>query len=139
MTRDDIVTAARRHMNAPWRHRGRKASGMDCAGLLVLVAEEVGHEVTDEQGYSRLPDKERFVDHLKAQFQLVRPKPLKPGMIVVLRDGILPCHTGILGELHGRLSLIHASAARRMVVEETWDRHWQSRFRCALDVPGVED
>jgi hypothetical protein len=138
MTRDDIVAAARRHLNAPWRHRGRKTSGMDCAGLLVLVCADLEVQVQDEQGYSRLPERERFVDHLKAQFVLTRP-PLKPGMIVVLRDGHLPCHTGILGSLHGRLSLIHASAARRQVVEETWDRHWQALFRCALDIPGVED
>lgn len=138
MTRDEIVIEARSYLGQPWRHRGRKRSGLDCAGLLVLVSNTVGHEVEDVETYSRLPDKERFVDHLKAQFQPAE-MPLKPGMIVVLRDGILPCHTGILGWKHERLTLIHASATKRMVVEETWDQFWSSKFRCALDIPGVTD
>lgn len=138
MTRDEIVAQARTYLGQPWRHRGRSPDGLDCAGLLVLLSEHFGHEVEDVEGYSRLPDKDRFTEHLKAQFMLTRP-PFKPGQIVVLRDGVLPCHCGILAEKHGRLTLIHSTVARRKVVEEPFEPYWRSMFRAVLDFPDVED
>lgn len=143
MKREDIVAQARRwkEPKTPWRHRGRTPTGLDCAGLLLIVADHFDHPYEDVDGYGRLPDGSRFVNHLKAQFDPVPAgSPLRIGQIVVLRDGPLPCHCGIIGQdRYGRLTLIHCSVSRRGVVEETWDDHWQRAFRCALEYKGVED
>ena len=141
MTRDEIIAEARRYKDpiTPWRHRGRTRTGLDCAGLLCVVCDAFDHPYQDDDTYGRMPDGNRFVEHLKAQFVLAEG-PLRPGMIVVLRDGPLPCHCGILGEdRYGRLTLIHSSVQRRGVAEELWDDHWARTFRCALEFKGIED
>ena len=141
MKREQIVAEARRYKEpkTPWRHRGRTATGLDCAGLVTIVCDAFGETYIDDTGYGRLPDGERFVEHFKAQFNLV-DGPLKPGMIVLLRDGPLPCHCGFIArDQFGRLTLIHSSVMGRGVVEEVWDKHWQTAFRCALDFKGIED
>ena len=141
MTRDEIIAEARRYKEpkTPWRHRGRTPTGLDCAGLLCIVCDAFGEAYVDDQGYGRIPDGSKFVEHLKAQFAPASG-PLRKGQIVVLRDGPLPCHCGILGEdRYGRLTLIHSTVMRRGVVEEPWDAHWQRTFRCALEFKGIED
>jgi hypothetical protein len=45
----------------------------------------------------------------------------------------------MITEKYDRPYLLHASLQKRKVVEEEWDDYWRSRFRCALDFPGVED
>lgn len=140
MTRDEVIAEARTYVASatPWRNRGRTRQGVDCVGLLCVVADRFEQPYTDLEAYSRLPNGDHLVEHLKNQLVLVRP-PLKRGMVVVLRDNHLPCHVGILGERHGRLTLIHSTLERRRVVEEAWHGFWETQFRCALDYPGVED
>lgn len=141
MKRAEIVEEARRYvaLKTKWRHMGRNERACDCAGLLVLVCRAFDVPHKDAPGnYRRTPEGWKFVDHLKAQFDAAPPE-WKPGRIVVLHQDGQPCHTGILGERHGRLTLIHSTAERGCVYEEIWSREWQSRFICALDFPGVED
>lgn len=140
MKRAEIIAEARRYKEpkTPWSHRGRTVTGLDCAGLVAIVCDAFDHPYEDNLGYGRHPDGQAFVEHFKAQLD-VATGPLKPGMVVILRDGPLPCHAGILGEMHGKLTLIHSSVARRGVVEEAWDKHWQRSFRCALEFKGIED
>lgn len=141
MTRDQIIAEARRYLEpkTAWTHRGRTATGLDCAGLLTVVCDAFDHPYEDNLDYGRTPDGSKFVEHLKAQFDLAQG-PLKPGMVVVLRDGPLPCHCGILAEdAHGRITLIHSSVSRRGVVEEPYDDHWRKTFRVALNFKGIED
>lgn len=140
MKRADIVREARRliTVGARWTHRGRNDQGVDCVGVLCVVAQRLGVKYDDIDGYSRNPDRDRFVEHLKRQLNQVQP-PLKPGMVVILRDGAHPCHCGIIGEMNGRLTLIHSTVTRRKVVEEYWDNYWQAAYRCCLDFPDVED
>jgi len=140
MKRADIVREARVLVEAKTRHRhrGRNIQGADCVGVLCVVAEALGVKYDDMDGYSRAPHGDRFVAHLKSQLVIARP-PLRPGMVVVLRDGAHPCHCGILGEKDGKLTLIHSTVTRRQVVEEWWDGYWAQAFRCCLEFPGVED
>lgn len=141
MTRDQIVAEARRYvaLETKWRHIGRSEQACDCIGLVLLVGWSFGLPFKDaKENYRRQPEGEKFVDLIRKQTVLTEP-PLKPGMIVVLRESTLPCHVGIIAERHGHLRLIHSTAERGKVWEEDWNRHWQSRYRCALDFPGVED
>jgi cell wall-associated NlpC family hydrolase len=138
MTRDEIITAARGYIDVPWRHRGRTATGVDCIGLVCVVGDQFDIPYEDIDGYSRSPDG-RFVDHVR-KFMIYRdPQVVAPGCAVILRDSHQPCHIGIITEKFGKPWLLHASLQKRKVVEEEWDSYWQSRFRCALDFPGVED
>lgn len=138
MTREEIYTEAREYLGVPWRHRGRTHTGVDCIGLVCCVGDKFEIPYEDIDGYSRNPDG-RFVEHILKFMTYRNPQVLEPGCAVVIRDAHQPCHIGIIGLKYGRQTLIHASIAKRKVVEEEWDAYWQSRFRCALDFPGVED
>lgn len=138
MKREDIIAEGRRYLGKPWRHRGRSITGVDCIGLICCIGDAFDIPYEDIDGYSRNPDG-RFVNHVK-QFMIYRePQVVAPGSAVVLRDQHQPCHIGIITEKHDRLYLLHASLAKRAVVEEEWDRFWASKLRCVLDFPGVED
>lgn len=140
MKRHEIITEARTYVaaKAKWRHRGRTIRGVDCIGLVCGVADKFDIPYEDIDGYSHNPDG-RFVDHVMKFMTYRMPQVVAPGCAVILRDAHQPCHIGIIGERYGKLSLIHSSLQKRMAVEEEYDGYWKSRFRCALDFPGVED
>lgn len=138
MTRDDIIAEGRSYLGVPWRHRGRSRTGVDCIGFIAKIGDAFGVEYQDIDGYSRNPDG-RFVDHVMRFMTYREPQTLAPGCVVVLRDQHQACHIGLIVEKYDRFYLLHASLAKRAVVEEEWDQYWQSKFRCALDYPGVED
>ncbi|UTU07843.1 cell wall-associated hydrolase [Caulobacter phage C1] len=140
MRRQEIIDEARRYVAARtrWRPRGRSIQAVDCIGLVACVGTAFGVPYEDIDGYSQNPDG-RFVDHIR-KFMIYRdPQTVVPGCAVIFNDNHQACHIGIIGERYGQRSLIHASLAQRQVVEEEYDGHWTSRFRCALDFPGVED
>ena len=140
MTRDEIVAEAKTYMNVRWRHTGRTRTGVDCAGLICCVADRFGVVYQDLQGYGRQPDG-RFAAQVMRFLPLRQPQEIAHGSVVVLRDGPLPCHIGIIEITGGAPYLIHSSLGARppRVVREEWTSRWQSRLRCVLDFPGVED
>jgi hypothetical protein len=140
MTRDEIITEGRRYLErpTPWRHMGRTITGVDCIGMICGIADAFGIPYEDIDGYSRNPDG-RFVAHVM-KFMIYRtPQTVAPGCAVIFRDAHQPCHIGLITQKYDRLYLLHASLAKRCVVEEEYDSYWTGKFRCALDFPGVED
>lgn len=140
MTRDEIVEEARKYVAAKtrWTHQGRTIRGVDCIGLICCLATTFGVEYVDREGYSRNPDG-TFVEHILKYMVYRKPQTLVKGCAVVLRDHHNPCHIGIITEKHGRFYLLHSSIQKHRVVEEEWTPEWQSKFRCAVDFPGVTD
>jgi hypothetical protein len=56
MTADDIIAAARQCLGTPFRHQGRLLSfGLDCAGVAIHVARQIGVGHLDVSGYGRTP------------------------------------------------------------------------------------
>jgi cell wall-associated NlpC family hydrolase len=51
--RTDIVAAARTYLGVPWRHQGRTRAGLDCAGLIVMVARDLALSDYDSTAYGR--------------------------------------------------------------------------------------
>jgi len=47
--------AAMKYVNVPFRHMGRSENGLDCVGLLMLTARDVGHVPIDNPMYGREP------------------------------------------------------------------------------------
>jgi len=42
VTGSDVVAQARKYMGVRWAHQGRSPAGMDCAGLVIRVAQDLG-------------------------------------------------------------------------------------------------
>lgn len=137
MTRDEIVAAARAWKGIPWRKSGRSETGVDCIGLVVMVAKSFGLDPQDQPNYSTVPDGERLQAMIAAQ--TTKAHYPAQGTIGLFHCKGLPFHAGIFAEKYGKLSLIHAFAKRRKVVEDIYDpKTFSAELYGLYDFPGVE-
>lgn len=118
MDRAAIVAAARRHIGTRWRHQGRSAAGLDCVGLIVVVARELGLSPMDVAGYARRQDGRALLNRLHEQLEVGSLNNWNNGDIGVFKEIGFPIHLGILARDGAVPTVIHAHAARRAVVEE---------------------
>lgn len=59
---------------------------------------------------------------------------------MLFRDSAYPCHAAIVGVRDSKLTIIHAHASRRKVVEEPIDQaDWISRAVAAFEFPLGEE
>lgn len=143
-TRADIVAAARSWEGVRWHHQGRnREGGVDCLGLPVMVARELGLSTYDIANYPREPNVETFLPHfIAAGCARINPRDARDGDIVTFRQRARPCHVGIFTEKHGVRHVIHASRSHGKVVEEPLPDPRGSPgapIVAVFRMPGVED
>lgn len=139
MTREDLIRTARSYLGTPWVHQGRvKGAGVDCGGLLIGVAQELGLLTFEERAYGRIPDGHMLRAVCEAYLQRIDVAELRPGDVLLMRFKEHPQHLALLGELGGRQTLIHAYSAAGRVVEHGLDEVWRARIVAAYRFPGVE-
>jgi cell wall-associated NlpC family hydrolase len=131
---DDVVACARSFLGVRYRHQGRsREHGIDCIGLLVMVARElelVPHDF-DVNGYPRMPDGTLF-DLLGAHLAAGGDVTLA-GSVLAMEFGGEPHHTGIASDI----GVIHVYAQVRRCVEHRLDARWLARVRGSFIFPGV--
>ena len=133
-THSDIVRTAREYLETPWHHQARvKGVGIDCAGLIVCVANELGLYVSDRQGYSHQPHRE-FVNAVEESLDRI-DRPIFGGIAVFAFEAE-PTHIGIISSLEP-LMVIHTWAQMRKCVENNIDETWQKRLRGFYTYRGV--
>lgn len=125
MTPDEVISAARACVGTPFRHQGRiPGVALDCAGLVVAVAEMLGIPHADQTGYGRLPSNGQLEAALDEQTCLNRAlgDPL-PGDVLLMTFTKHPQHLGIFtGE-----NLIHSWQIAGKVAEHRMDAAWLRR------------
>lgn len=114
---------ARRMIGTRWRHQGRSIeTGVDCAGVVVLVCRELGAVPPgfDVTGYLRAPNPAAFIQKFRDWLDEKPVAEMQPDDVVLMHDHFYPCHCGILSvhPRYGTLSVIHSSAGLRKTVEE---------------------
>ncbi len=135
-SRSEILTAARAWMDTPFRHQGRcRGVGVDCIGLIVGVARDLGVDTRDRTDYPRQPDGSSLEAALDGQLRRLAPGTMGPGDVLLLRIRRMPQHVGFLAE-HG--TIIHAHSAAGRVVEMRLNERWWDRLVAAYRLPGVE-
>lgn len=138
-SRLDVVATARGWIGTRWRHQGRTREGCDCAGLVLCVARELGliaPDACDVVGYPRLPANGML--GLACGQHMARVAAPDVGCVALMRFEREPQHLGIFGDYPGGgLSLIHAYASNRKVVEHRLDENWRGRIVAVFDLPGV--
>lgn len=138
-TAADVVSAARSLLGVPWRHQGRTNAAVDCLGLLVMVARQLGCPAPDDAAYGRIPDGEQLLAEMR-RWMLAEPvgTPARPGHIVSLRVGLNPHHAGIVSQYrYGGLSLIHGDSKAGEVTEHRLTRKWAADIVELYRLPGV--
>jgi cell wall-associated NlpC family hydrolase len=132
-TRQQIIDAARSYKGCRYHHQGRTRAGIDCAGLLVCVARDVGISTEgDQTGYSRTPDGmslKRALDDFG-----VRVDTFQPGDFLLMRFDSQPQHIAIVTDV----GIIHSYLSARRVVEHRLSDDWRARIVQAYAFPGVE-
>ena len=148
MTGDDIVAAARGWLGTRFHHQGRlkkthtHPGGVDCLGLLVGIARELGLKAAngtaliefDETDYSHQPDAQKLKGKLSTLLQEIPIGGIRSGDVVLLVIDESPQHLGIISGNNGTLSIIHAYAPARKVVEHGLDAWWLARIEAVYRV-----
>ena len=140
MTRDEIVSAARRWIGTPYGHQAATlGTGCDCLGLLRGVWRSLyGTEPMDVPNYrADWRDGRHAVDLLAAAERCLLPAEGEPmvGQVVLFRLGatILPKHCGIMV---GDLRFVHAQEGLG-VLEANLTDGWRKRIAGLFEFPGV--
>lgn len=148
-TRREIQAKAREFLGTPFAHQGRiKGQSLDCAGLPLLVAEEL--RIIDRHGdpltgslycnYSPQPQNRMVQDACRKHFIAKNIVKMKPGDIITVRNPNMPCHVAIVSERGGVLYMIHAyDGGTRTCVEHILDFKWKRRIEGVFEFPGVTD
>lgn len=139
-----MIAEARALLGVRFAHQGRHAQhGLDCLGLLMVVAEKVGLRLggqcataLDRTDYGHRPDSVQLQARL-AQWLLPRTGAPQPGDVVLLAVEDAPQHLALLSDYPqaGELGMIHAFAPARRVVEHRYDATWQAATRGVYAVP----
>jgi hypothetical protein len=148
VTRKLVVETARSYENTPFHHLGRvKGTGVDCVGLVLCVAEDLGlkdvHGVpllrNDYTDYSPQPLGD-FVMH-ECKYRLIEKSigSMLPGDVITMKVPYSACHAGFVVERHGALYVIHAlnSSTVPRVMEHILDKKWHHAITGAFSLPGV--
>lgn len=135
----DVVRIARSWLEVQWVHQGRTRKGIDCAGLIVMVARELKLSDYDVQGYPRRPKEYSFMQHFDGPMRKKRIAEAEPGDVLLFRDGRFPCHATVVGEDDGELTIIHALASARKVKEEVLTQgDWLQRRIACFEFKGLK-
>jgi cell wall-associated NlpC family hydrolase len=136
-----VVATARSWIGTRWAHQGRSRAGIDCAGLVIVTAHQLGLFTFDTRDYGKLPNGNRMRELLD-EHCVAWPAGggLQPGLIALMRFEIAPQHLAIIADYPsapGHYSLVHALVTERRVCEHRLDTHWRSRIIALYALPGV--
>jgi hypothetical protein len=134
-----VVAAARSYLNVRWHHQGRNRAGIDCAGLVICVAHDLGLSDFDTSDYGRLPQGHEMRRLMREHcVELPANNAFAPGLVALMRFDAEEQHLAIVGDYpYGGYSLVHALVQERRVVEHRLDALWRSRTVALYQLPGV--
>ena len=136
-TRAEIVARARAYLDTPFEHQGRLMGvGVDCAGLVIKVAHDLGLSTFDIDGYSDQPDEETFRATLREQMEQIRVGDVEPGDVLTFHFG-KERHMAIVAGVDP-IRIIHAWSKVGRVAEHPVDPSMWLRVRGCYRYRGAE-
>jgi cell wall-associated NlpC family hydrolase len=146
VTRQQIVETARSYVGTPYQHQGRlRGVGVDCVGLLVCVARDLGVSKFDFRAYRRIPDGAQLLAALDQELERLDDwRDARAGDVLVERvTERMPQHCMIVSErieseFGVEWTVIHARAPYG-VIEHRLDPWHVRRIHSAYRVRDVVD
>lgn len=123
-----VVDVARSWVGTPFLHQGRSRAGVDCVGLLVVVAQDLGLPIHDFTRYGRVPHPRRMGEELARQMDRISIGQAGPGDVFWLAWRDVPQHLAILTDG----GMIHSFQTAGQVIEHPIDQTWRARVRGAF-------
>ena len=128
----DVVTAARGWLGTPWHHQGRvRGVGVDCVGVIIGVARDLGLSTFDVTGYARRPAAGELASGCICHMTPVEAG--QPGDVLLFHMDGQAQHLGVATDI----GVLHAFAPMRRVVEHGLDDGWRAKIVAAFRLPGV--
>jgi len=123
-----LSESARKYIGVTFKCHGRSSSALDCAGLLVLSARDIGVNLVDSNLYSSSVRNGILLSTLEKSKNLARvdsKTPVKDD-IIVFRFNSEPHHIAICcGD-----SMIHAMSKVGKVTEHRLSGAWKNKIEC---------
>lgn len=144
LTSCKVVQTARGWRGVAFAHQGRTRAGIDCLGLLIVVAEdldllfeEARASARDDRTYGHQPDTNKLFEGLMRHLVRIPHNQMQAGDIVLLRIDGSPQHLAILSDYPHPESwgIIHAYAPARKVVEHRLSSDWQRNIAAVFRLP----
>ena len=120
-----FVNAARKYLGVKFHHQGRNVAGLDCLGLVILAARDIGRYLEDLKGYARTPDGDKLKKECERQLKAGDINNMKEGDILLMRFRREPQHLAIKTDV----GIIHSYQDAGQVVEHGLDDKWLSRIK----------
>jgi hypothetical protein len=120
---------------------GRSSKGLDCVGLLVIVAEHLGMEVEDSPYYGKEPTRNNNAfqvrDYLVRNLgePIKRPYRINDVLLMKLRPRLAPAHVGIVAPHRYGQGVIHSYGRAGKVVLQRIDRQRAASIVEAFEWP----
>ena len=134
--RSEFIAEARRWIGRPVAPVGAQAQGVNCLGLFVAIARDVGGlerlvAVAEPWcGHAKPPSAGALLRGMKAHLWLLDRKAARPGDILIFRVGGEPQHLALITEPG---IVLHADAGKGRVVEHRIKPGW--RIAGAFRIP----
>jgi cell wall-associated NlpC family hydrolase len=141
ITRREVVDFARSFIGTPYRHQGRsKVFGVDCAGILVLLANKLNiyWESKYSLRYARNPEFFILQSEMDKYLEEITWKDIRMGDVLLFKITKHPQHVGIVSDYaKNRLGIVHTYESVGKVVEHRLNEMWMGLLIKAYKIPGV--
>lgn len=131
---------ALRYLGVPFRHRGRTERGLDCVGLLAVVAQELGVDIHDVRLYGREPTAALLAQVFREHLGEPKPKganlEIDDILLLQLPGQPLMGHAGLVVPHPYGLGIVHAYAEIGKVVVQRIDQRRRAQIREVYAWPG---
>jgi cell wall-associated NlpC family hydrolase len=130
----DLIAAARDYVEArvPFRHQGRsRTAGLDCIGLIVCAARDIGIALPDRHDYARDPRGDELEREMDAT--LIRIAEPEPAAVALIRFRDTKRHVALLTPKR----VIHVWDLVGRACEHDYHRWFISRTARLYRIPGV--
>jgi cell wall-associated NlpC family hydrolase len=139
ITGTSVVTQTRTYLGVRFRHQGRRAgdgpgSGIDCAGLIVLVAQDLGLSNFDFLNYTKQPYYGTLKKILDDNLEKISVLDLQAGDILLMRFDKEPQHLAIYT---GENTIIHSLLECKKCTEHRYTDVWKQRTVAYYRYKGV--
>lgn len=139
MKRDEFIAKARSYIGTPFHHQGRLPGvGLDCVGVVVCAARELGYEVHDQVGYAKIPRGRTLIQAVEEHCDRIELATLQPGDLMLfsfIRD---PQHLVIVTEVYPVINVVHSWSDSGKTVENSMDEQWWRRLVGCYQLKGIE-
>lgn len=137
-TRQHVLECARSYMGVRFKHLGRtREEGLDCFGLIIRVAWDLGLSEFTLSGYNRIPHPATVQRHCSEQMIEKMVMQMQPGDVVLMAHKRWVCHLAFIGDKGNPFSILQADSDKPGVSEVTLTLDIASRIRACYQLPNI--